>query len=142
MSREMGAEERRSFLEEGTRTGKVATVRADGRPHVAPIWFVLDGDDVVFSTWHSTVKAANIARDGRVAMVVDLEEPPYAFVLVEGTAELSDDLDELRRFATLIGGRYMGADQAEAFGERNAVPGERLVRLHVEKVVAIHEMST
>ena len=138
----MQPDEARAFLSEGTRTGKVATVRSDGRPHVAPIWFVLDGDDVVFTTWHSTVKAHNIARDGRVAMAVDLEEPPYAFVVVEGIAEISDDLHELRRFATLIGARYMGADQAEAFGRRNAVDGERLVRLRVDTTIAIDEMAT
>jgi hypothetical protein len=33
------------FLSEGNRTGKLATVQAEGRPHVTPIWFVLDGDD-------------------------------------------------------------------------------------------------
>ena len=46
----MGDEERRRFMMEGTRTGKVATVRPDASPHVTPIWFVLDGDDVVLMT--------------------------------------------------------------------------------------------
>ena len=44
------------FLAAGTHTGKLATVRADGRPHVAPIWFVIDGDDLLFMTNESTVK--------------------------------------------------------------------------------------
>lgn len=141
MSREMERAEALAFMSAGTRTGKVATVRPDGRPHVVPVWFVLDGDDVVFTTWHTTVKARNIADSGRVAMVVDLEEPPYAFVLVEGTARLVDDLETLRTHATRIGGRYMGADLAEAFGARNAVEGELLVRLTIESMVAIHEMT-
>ena len=42
MSRRMADDEWRAFLLEGTRTGKLATVRADGTPHVTPIWFVLD----------------------------------------------------------------------------------------------------
>jgi hypothetical protein len=76
--------EAQAFLLHGTRTAKFATVRADGRPHVMPIWFVLDNDDIVFTTWHTTVKAANIRRDGRVGLCVDDETPPYAFVFVEG----------------------------------------------------------
>ena len=43
----MSDDEIRSFLSAGTRTGKLATTRRDGRPHVTPIWFVLDGDDVI-----------------------------------------------------------------------------------------------
>jgi hypothetical protein len=39
----------REFLAAGTRTAKVATVRKDGSPHVTPVWFVLDGNDLVFT---------------------------------------------------------------------------------------------
>ena len=95
--RTMTRDEARAFLMHGTRTGKVATTRANGRAHVTPIWFVLDGDDIVFNTWHESAKAKHLRRDPRVSLVVDLEEPPYAYVMVEGRAELSDDLDEVRR---------------------------------------------
>jgi PPOX class probable F420-dependent enzyme len=125
----------RAFLLEGTRTGKFATVRADGRPHVAPVWFDLDGDTLVFNTGDTSVKARNIRRDNRVSMCVDYEQPPYAFAVIEGIATLSDDPDELLYWATRIGGRYMGQDQAEAYGKRNGVPGELLVRVTPSKVV-------
>ena len=131
-----------AFLASGTRTGKLATVRADGRPHVAPIWFVLDGDDLIFNTWHESVKGKNLVRDGRIALTVDEESAPYAFVLVEGTVEIiEDDPAECRKWATRIGGRYMGADQAEAFGKRNSVPGEYLVRIKVSKLIAQKELA-
>ncbi len=123
----------------GTLTGKVATVRADGRPHVAPIWFVLDGDDVVFMTHTDTVKGRNLARDGRVSIAVDDQVPPYAFAVIEGTASLIDDLDEAVRWATTIGGRYMGADRANEFGERNGVPGELVIRVSPIKVIAFDD---
>jgi hypothetical protein len=45
-----------------------------------------------------------------------------------------DDLDESLRVATLIGARYMGAERAEEFGRRNAVPGELLVRFRPERI--------
>jgi hypothetical protein len=130
------------FLSAGTRTGKLATVRADGRPHVTPIWFVVDGNDLVFNTWHTSAKAKHIARDPRVSLVVDLEEAPYAYVLVEGTVTTSHDLEKITEFATRIGARYMGPDRAEEFGARNGVEGELLVRLHMDRVIALDEVSS
>jgi hypothetical protein len=125
----MSHEQMLAFLSEGARTGKLATTRADGRPHVAPIWFVVDGDDILFTTGAKTVKGRTLARDPRAALCVDDDTPPFSYVIVEGTAALSEDLDEMVEWATKIGARYMGEDQAEAFGRRNGVPGELLVRL-------------
>ena len=139
--RKMTEDEAIRFLTEGTRTGKVATVRSDGRPHVAPIWFVLRGDELVFTTWHETVKARNLSRDPRAALTVDLEEPPYAFVLVEGEARVVPNDPEKLDIATQLGARYMGEDQAEAFGKRNAVDGEWVVRLPMTRIVSRHEMT-
>ena len=71
--RAMTEDEWRSFLLDTPRTAKLATVRKDGRPHVAPIWFTLDGGDLIFTTWHESVKAANIRHDPRVSLCVDEE---------------------------------------------------------------------
>lgn len=139
--RTMTNEEAFAFLSVGTRTGKLATVRADGRPHVTPIWFVVDGDDLVFNTWHTSAKAKHLARDPRASLVVDLEEAPYGYVLVEGSVTITDDLDEIVRFATRIGARYMGEDRAEEFGARNGVEGELLVRLHMDRLIALDDIS-
>jgi PPOX class probable F420-dependent enzyme len=136
MPRDMTPEEIRVFLSHGTRTAKLATTGPGGRPHVMPVWFVLDGEDVVFTTGAGSVKGRNLRRDPRAAVVVDEDAAPYAFVHVRGRVTLSEDLGELLRFATAIGGRYMGADRAEEFGRRNAVAGELLVRLHPERVIA------
>ncbi|MFF4761585.1 PPOX class F420-dependent oxidoreductase [Streptomyces sp. NPDC001292] len=141
MAQKMTDEEWRTFVSYGTRTGKLSTVRADGSPHVAPIWFLLDGDDVVFNTGKETVKGRNLARDDRVALCVDDERPPFTFVVLQGRARLSEDLDELRQWATRIGGRYMGEKRAEEFGARNGVPGELLVRVRVDKVVAVKDLA-
>ncbi|WP_407563575.1 PPOX class F420-dependent oxidoreductase [Streptomyces sp. 184] len=136
MGEKMTDEEWRTFVSAGTRTGKLATVRADGSPHVAPIWFVLDGDDFVFNTGVHTVKGRNLTRDGRAALCVDDERPPYSFALLSGSARLSEDLDEMRRWATTIATRYMGGQLAEEYGARNAVPGELLVRVRIDKVAS------
>lgn len=130
----MTAEQAREFMMQGTRTGKLAVVRKDGRPLVTPIWFVLDADDIVFTTHSTSGKGYAIKRDPRVALVVDDDTPPYSFVLVEGTVTISEDPDELLHWATEIGGRYMGANRAEEFGRRNAVAGEYLVRIQPTRV--------
>lgn len=139
--RVMSESEWRAFVTEGTRTGKLSTTRLDGRPHVAPVWFDLDDGTVVFTTGADTLKGKTLRRDPRVAMCVDDETPPFAFVLIEGTAELNEDPDELLEWATRIGGRYMGSDLAEAYGKRNAVPGELLVRVTPTHVVARTEIA-
>ena len=131
----------RAFLLSGTRTGKLATVRADGRPHIAPIWFVLDGDTIIFNTGRTTVKGTNMRRDARVCLCVDDENPPFAYVQIEGTAEMSEESHDLLHWATRIAARYMGEALAESYGKRNGVPGEMLVRVtptkvHFEKNIA------
>lgn len=125
------------FLSAGTKTGHLATVRQDGSPHVVPIWFMLDGEDLVFNTGATSVKAGNMRRDSRVSISVDLGAPPYPFVTIFGVATLEAPSPEvLMQFANPIGGRYMGADRAEEFGRRNAVPGELLVRVTPTKIVS------
>ncbi|MFI8348556.1 PPOX class F420-dependent oxidoreductase [Streptomyces sp. NPDC085596] len=141
MAQKMTDEEWRAFVSHGTRTGKLATVRADGSPHIAPIWFLLDGDELVFNTGAGTVKGRNLARDPQVALCVDDDRPPFSFVVLNGQARLSEDLDDIRRWATRIAARYMGEDRAEEFGARNGVPGELLVRVHIDHVVAVRDLA-
>jgi len=136
MARAMTPEEYHEFLLGSVRTATLATVRADGRPHAAPVWYHMDGETFVFTTGKDTVKGENLARDGHVSLCIDDERPPFHFVTVEGVATLVDGDPDLLFWATRIGGRYMGEDQAEAFGRRNAVPGELLVRVEPRKVIA------
>ena len=141
MAHAMSPEEIHAFLSEGTRTAKLATTMRDGSPHVMPVWFVLDGDDLVLNTGADTVKGRNLRRDPRVSVIVDDERPPFSFVHLRGRAQLGEDPGEVLRFATLIGGRYMGAEHAEEFGARNAGPGELLVRITPERIIAQAELT-
>ena len=118
------------------RTAKLAVIRANGAPHVAPVWVDLDGDQVVFMTSADTIKGKAILRDPRVCLCWDDERPPFSFVTVAGTARTSTDADELLRWATRIGGRYMGSDRADEYGRRNAAPPEMLVRVTPNTIVA------
>jgi PPOX class probable F420-dependent enzyme len=118
------------------RTAKLAVVRADGSPHVAPVWVDLDGDDVVFMTSADTLKGKAILRDPRVSLCWDDERPPFAFLTIAGTAITTVDPEELLRWGTRIAARYVGAHKADAYGRRNAVPPEMVIRVTPTKIVA------
>ena len=129
------------FLAEGTRTAKLGYVAADGRPLVAPVWFVVDGRELVFNTGRDTAKGRALRRDPRVVVCVDDERPPFSFVQVQGEVTLSEDPEELIATATRIGGRYMGADRAQEFGRRNGVSGELVVRVRPTKIVKAFNLA-
>jgi PPOX class probable F420-dependent enzyme len=131
-------------------TAKLATVRADGSPHVAPVWFALDTStaaadspigDLVFNTNAATLKGKSLQRDHRVALCVDDERPPFTFVCIEGVATLSQDPADVAHWAALLGGRYMGSGRAEEYGRRNAVPGEFVVRVRPTNIVAVADIA-
>lgn len=125
------------FFDDHVIMAHLATVREDGRPHVAPIWIAVDGEDIVFTTWHDSVKGKNIRRTGYGAISVDDYIAPFSSARVEGRIEMVDDPDELRRWAAMIAGRYMGDDRAEEFGARNGVEGELLCRMHPSRLSGI-----
>jgi PPOX class probable F420-dependent enzyme len=138
----MDEAEWRAFLRDPVRPAVLATSRADGRPHAAPIWYDLDDNGaIVFNTGAGTVKGRNLRRTGQATLVVQDDRPPYSFVVISGTATWSDDLDDVRAWAARIGGRYMGADRAEDYGARNGVPGELVVRVTPTHVVAEAEIA-
>jgi PPOX class probable F420-dependent enzyme len=125
----MNDDEAWAFLETGERPAVFASVRPDGQPHVVPTWYAVEGRTIVFTTWHTTVKASNLRHDHRVAMTVQDPLPPYDYVALEGTAELIDDLEDCRAISTRLGAKYMGDDRADEFGRRNGVQGELVVRV-------------
>ncbi len=130
-----------AFLSEGTRTATLGWVAADGRPLAAPVWFVVDGEDLVFNTHTNTAKGRALHRDPRVVLVVEDSHPPFSFVQVQGIATLSQDPRELLDIATRTGGRYMGADRAAEYGARNGVPGELVVRVRPTKVTEAFDVA-
>jgi PPOX class probable F420-dependent enzyme len=130
-----------AFLSEGTRTAMLGYLASDGRPLVAPVWFVVDAGELVFNTGKNTAKGRALARDPRVVMCVDDSRPPFSFVQVQGIASISEAPEELLDIATRTGGRYMGPERAEEFGRRNGVPGELVVRVRPTKVVKAFDLA-
>ena len=133
--RAMSDEQWQRFLSEGSRTGKLATVRKDGRPHCVPVWFVLEDGEIVFMTGADSLKARNMARDPRVPLTCDCETFPYDFAAVEGVARIETlSPQALLPISIRIARRYVPADRVEQFARRNAVDGEVLVRVTPTRV--------
>jgi PPOX class probable F420-dependent enzyme len=82
------------------------------------------------------MKAGNVRRDARVGLCIDDEEPPFSFVLVEGTAQVTADDPAHLPWAPRLGGHYVGAELAEAYGRRNTVSGELLVQVTPARIIA------
>lgn len=133
----MSKEEVQAFLESPARSGNLATVRIDGRPHVVPIWFAPEGDRLIFTAWHTSVKVQNILRDGRVALCIDHDAPPYHYVIVEGRAAvLERSLEAIQYWTRRIAARYVGEERADAVIASYAIEGEWVFALTPEKVIA------
>jgi PPOX class probable F420-dependent enzyme len=132
----------RTFLDEGARTAKVAVVRRDGSPLVTPVWFLCDEEGlVVFETETGSVKGNALRRDPRISVCVEDDAAPFGFVRIDGIAELNEDQTDLLSWTTRIAARYMGSENAEAHGRRNAGFGHMLVRVRPTRVVAQVELA-
>ena len=151
---EMSKAEIGRFLMQGTFTGKLATVKKDGSSHVVPIWFVLDnrnssrrggkiGRDIILTTGDTSVKAQNIQRDNRVSICIDDQTRPFSFVTIFGIAKIQPyKQKEVLRWATKIAQRYMGKDNAEAYGKRNSEEGLVLVRIKPRRILAEKDIAS
>lgn len=131
-----------AFLSDKARSAKIATVRDDGRPHVVPIWFMLDGEHLIFTAWHTSIKVKNILHDARVAICVDEDAPPYHYVMIEGQATIMDKSGEASHYwAKTIAERYMGAEKAEELAGRYGKEGEWVFRMIPEKIIAYKNVT-
>ena len=139
--KKMTNDEYLNFISEGTRTGKLATVNKDGSPHVVPVWFIVDGKNIIFSTGLESVKYKNMQRDPRISLSVDEESGLYSFVKVDGTVTFSSDPDVSLKRATQIAARYMGEENADAYGKRNSGPDEVVVTINPTKILALSDIA-
>ena len=147
---EMSKAEIGRFLMQGTFTGKLGTIKKDGSSHVVPFWFVLDNrnsigqiGDIILTTGETSVKAQNIKRDNRVSICVDDQMPPFSFVTIFGSAKIQPyKQKEVLKWATKIAERYMGKDNAEAYGKRNSEEGLVLVRIKPTRIIAEKDIAS
>lgn len=104
----------------------VATLRADGTPHVAPVWVDVDGDTVVLNSAKGRAWPTNLERDGRVTLTVPNRDNQYEYVSIRGRlAEQTTDGADAHIDA--MAKKYLGQDE---YPFRQ--PGEERVILRIE----------
>ena len=101
-----------AFAADGQRIAVLATAWPPDRTHAVPVWFVVDGDEILFTTPAASVKGRAIQRTGRATMLVMDHEPPYSFAMVEGVVEVSRDPSVVREMTILVHERYLPPEQA------------------------------
>lgn len=153
----MSKEEIINFLNRGTMTAKVSTASASGVPHVAPVWFMIENETeptnqnnndhkdivLVFTTSEKSLKAKQLLVNARVSVCIDDQKPPFSFVVINGIAEIEHNAnhDVLLQYTTKLAERYMGKENSERFGRRNAVEGELIVRIKPTRIIAQKNVS-
>jgi PPOX class probable F420-dependent enzyme len=116
-----------AFLDDGSRIGRLATVSADGAPHVAPIWYRRKDDRLLVHTLAGSTKGGNVAATGRYALTVDKDTPPYAGVIVMGAATIATDVS-WESLIRELSNAYMGPDAGPGYGDYIvSMPGEHVV---------------
>ena len=108
----------------------VATVDAEGRPQLTPVWIDLDGGDLVFNTAKGRAKTANLEKNPHVAVSIVDPEDPYNVVVVRGSVEGTEDGADAHIDA--LAKKYMGVD---TYPMRQ--PGEVRITyvVHADKIV-------
>jgi PPOX class probable F420-dependent enzyme len=99
----MDAEEVARFLA-GQMKVQVASIGADGSPHLTTLFYVLHGDRIAFWTYGSSQKVRNLERDPRITCLVETGTDYFelAGVSVQGTAEVVRDVERVREIGTMV----------------------------------------
>ena len=96
--------------------GVVGTVRRDGSPHLAPVWFRWTGKSITIWTTDQRLWVRNLVRDPRVAFSIHKDEPPYPSAVFRGTATVeSGDLPDIRGEIRAITERYVSPHEVESY---------------------------
>ena len=69
----------------------LCTVRPDGRPHVAPVSYMVEGDKAYVATPEGTVKLQNVRKNPKVSLSIATEPSPAKYVVLEGDAKVTKD---------------------------------------------------
>lgn len=132
MPDDLFSERQRRFISEA-RIGRLATVRRDGSPHIAPVWYRFEDGAFLVLTERGSQKHRNVEREPRVAFCIDDERPPYHTVIVRGLVAVVEAPGEAWREALAI--HYLGEEAGRRYARENPDTNNVMLRIVPEKVV-------
>ena len=129
----MAPEEVAAFLEE-QRTLQVASINADGTPHLVAMWFARHDGEIAFWTYAKSQKVVNLRRDPRLTVMVEsgAKYEELKGVTIYGRARIISDLDEVFAFGDRIYERYWGPIDSDLIREGVRAMGRKRVLIVVE----------
>ena len=131
----MTPDEMRTFLDEG-RDLQVASINADGTPHLVTMWYLRDGEDLLFWTYAKSQKVVNVRRDPRATVLVATGEKYEELkgVSITGSTTVVDDLDEVLAFGEQVYEKYWGPIDNDLVREGVRTMGAKRVVIRVTPV--------
>lgn len=124
------------FLSKGERNGKLSYLRADRRPMIVPVWFVVEHGEILFFTARESAKAKAFAEDPRVAFLVDDERPPYSYVSIAGVVAPDGASERYDELMSKIIERYVAKEDIQKFLNYFKSQDDVLYRIRATKVQA------
>ena len=135
----MSDDEARAFLEAG-RDLQVASINADGTPHLMTMWYAMQDGQVSFWTYGKSQKVVNLRRDPRLTVLVATGEryDDLKGVSIQGRAEIVDDPSAVSRYGEAVYERYWGPLDSDAVRDGVRTMGAKRVVIIVkpEKIVS------
>ena len=131
----MTPDEMRTFLDEG-RDLQVASINADGTPHLVTMWYLRDGEDLLFWTYAKSQKVVNVRRDPRATVLVATGEKYEELkgVSITGSTTVVDDLDEVLAFGEKVYEKYWGPIDNDLVRDGVRMMGAKRVVIRVTPV--------
>ena len=111
-------DEMSAFLDERGHLARIATVDTDGLPRVLPLWFIMNGRQLLFTPRSPAIIWKNIVRDPRIGVCIDEEAAPWRKVTVQGVVQVVHEPgedDKWREMYRRIAKRYVADDAADGY---------------------------
>lgn len=138
MSIVMSAQEIEGFLS-GGHTARIATVKPDNSPHVTPVWYLWENNQLLVTIPKDSVKARNIRQNNKVAVTIDTDKAPIKAVIIEGTAKIEELSDEImRKIDRRMAAKYVKPEYLDEYMEWSNAEGIEYiyVRVRPEKIIS------
>ena len=134
----MSEAERFAFLE-SRKSLSVATLNADGSPHLTVLWYGLVDGKIVIETYTKSQKIKNLERDPRIAVMAEsgTEYKELRGVSIRGRAELSRDPETVRRLHSAVLRRNTDLDEATiTAAAESMLPKKTVITVHPERIMS------
>jgi PPOX class probable F420-dependent enzyme len=131
---DLSQQEISDFLSE-PRVAHLATVRPDGRPHLAPIWYMEEDGKAYVITGPNAVRTRNVRQNPTVSLSIATDQRPFKYVILEGEGRLSKD--NVNQVTERICVRCQGPEEGLTYARRIIEKGiAQVLEVKIQRVIS------